>query len=229
MERFDVDYGIGLTIAVPLWDFDDPSEYSAAAIAAGDVVYSIDNGANFGTTGLTVASANGFCRVTLSAEAMQAERVLIKGVDQTTPKAFVDFAMELITGNSANSFRGAVKVSTDENGRVDVVALRGVEQAVDNLLTFFTGGQDSPHSKLRMSARGLFPGAVTEDLITSTQVSTDLILETEDVLVGRVVVFTTGPNAGAAVTVSAYNAVTKVLTFTALPDTPLEGDEFVVV
>lgn len=72
---------------------------SSPTLASGDFKVSKDNGAqaNLATLPTVSPAAGVIVSVVLSATEMNADKVTIVGIDQTTPKEWADFAMSILT------------------------------------------------------------------------------------------------------------------------------------
>jgi len=85
---------------VCLEDYANPGNFkSSPTIAAGDFAYSIDDGA-FATAEITVTvdpAATVSVKIVMTAAGMNGDVILIKGVDQTSPKEWSDFALCILT------------------------------------------------------------------------------------------------------------------------------------
>lgn len=81
-------------------DFVNPGSFKASAtIAAGDFQVSKDGGsfANLSTLPAVTPAASRMIKVTLSATEMNADNVVIQGVDQTSPKEWADIVVNIVT------------------------------------------------------------------------------------------------------------------------------------
>lgn len=72
---------------------------SSATIAAGDFKVSKDGGAlaNLSTLPAVTPAASVMVKFTLSATEMTADNVTIVGIDQTSPKEWADFCVNIVT------------------------------------------------------------------------------------------------------------------------------------
>jgi hypothetical protein len=87
-------------VYVTLTDADDNLSFKAnPTIAAGDFKISKDGGAFANLTTLpTVTPASGVAvKVTLSSTEMNADNILVTGIDQTDPKEWADFSLSIPT------------------------------------------------------------------------------------------------------------------------------------
>lgn len=81
-------------------DMANPGSYkSNPTIAAGDWKVSKDGGAlaNLGTLPAVTPASSIWIKVTLSATEMTADNVTIQGIDQTSPKEWGDYALNIVT------------------------------------------------------------------------------------------------------------------------------------
>ena len=85
---------------VCLTDYTDPGSFKVnPTIAASDFQYSIDDGA-FATAEITAAvdpAGTASVKISMTAAGMNGDVILIKGVDQTSPKEWCDFAICVLT------------------------------------------------------------------------------------------------------------------------------------
>lgn len=90
-------------------------------------------------------------------------------------------------------------------------------------------GLDAANMAAALSTQQL--GAAVGAIPGPLQVTTNLFDTTDDVYLGRVIIWTTGNMAKQAARISAYNGTTKIITVLAWPSnlTPEDGDEFVIV
>ena len=79
------------------------------------------------------------------------------------------------------------------------------------------------------SFNGVVSGAAVTGTLSTTEMTTNLTEATDDHFIGRIIVWITGALAGQATDVTDYVGSTKKLVFTAVTDTPGNGDRFVIV
>lgn len=85
---------------VTLEDYSNPGNFkSNPTIASGDFQISKDGGAfaNLATTPTVTPASGRAVKITLSATEMNADNVIVIGVDQTNPKEWADFALSIPT------------------------------------------------------------------------------------------------------------------------------------
>jgi len=82
---------------------------------------------------------------------------------------------------------------------------------------------------LSKSALGIIYGTAQTGTLSTTQASTDLSGYSDDQLIGRVIVWTSGNCQGEATDITDYANTNGVLTFTALTTAPANADTFVIV
>ena len=97
--------------------------------------------------------------------------------------------------------------------RVDVEAISASTTAATNF---------------KQSLLSTVTGSAVSGTLSTTQMSTDLTETTTDHYAGRLITFITGTLAGQQSEVTAYNGSTKVLTFTALTEAAVAGDQFIL-
>lgn len=81
-------------------DYASPGNFKASpTIAAGDFQVSKDGGAfaNLGTLPAVTPAAGRMIKVTLSNTEMNADNVVVQGVDQTSPKEWADIVVAIVT------------------------------------------------------------------------------------------------------------------------------------
>ena len=76
---------------------------------------------------------------------------------------------------------------------------------------------------------GIITGAAATGTLSTTQASTNLTGYTDDQLIGRVIIWTSGAADGEATDITDYANTNGVLTFTALTTAPGNGDTFKIV
>jgi len=96
----------------------------------------------------------------------------------------------------------------------DATALSGSVAAADNL---------------EASTEVLMTGAAIAGTLSTTQMTTDLIEDTDDHYNGRVIIWTSGVLLGQATDITDYTGASKLLTFTAVTEAPTAADTFVIV
>lgn len=82
---------------------------------------------------------------------------------------------------------------------------------------------------LELSMAGTITGAAATGTLSTTQATTDLSGFTDDQLIGRVIVFTSGPADGEATDITDYANTNGLLTFTALTLAPENGNTFIII
>lgn len=97
------EYGTAATILFPLIDFGAQDfESTPVSFASGDTQISKDEGVFANTTNNPAHEGNGIYSLALTATEMEAARVVITVIDQTSPKAWEDQAIIICTyGNSS--------------------------------------------------------------------------------------------------------------------------------
>ena len=95
-------YGVETKIDFVLYDTDGASLKVDAAHAAGDSVIMKDEGAEANTDNAFVDEGTGYS-ITLTATEMQAARVVVYIVDQTSPKVWLDEALVIDTYGNASA------------------------------------------------------------------------------------------------------------------------------
>jgi len=95
-------------------------------------------------------------------------------------------------------------------------------------------GSSSAATKLSVTAGSAVTGAAASGTLSTSQMTTNLSGTVANMYAGRVLIFTSGANAGFAVLITAYAVTGAKLTFIAynnqvLPSAPLAGDAFVIL
>jgi hypothetical protein len=75
----------------------------------------------------------------------------------------------------------------------------------------------------------MIKAAAIAGTLSPTQMSTNLTETTNDHYKGRIIIWTSGSLLGQATDITAYNGVTKVLTYTTVTDTPSATNTFIIV
>ena len=96
----------------------------------------------------------------------------------------------------------------------DVTAISGSAAAADNL---------------EASAKVIVTGAAIAGTLSTTQMTTNLTEATDDHYNGRVIIWTSGVLLGQATDITDYTGSTKLLTYTAITESPSAADTFVIV
>lgn len=72
-------------------------------------------------------------------------------------------------------------------------------------------------------------GAVSDTGATTTSFDTDLTETNADIFIDAFCLFTSGPNTNAVEQITDYDGVNKTITTNAFPNSPNDGDEFVII
>lgn len=100
------------------------------------------------------------------------------------------------------------------NMKSDVLAINAVAASAQNL---------------ERSASVIVRGSAVTGTLSTTQMTTDLTEATNDHYNGRVIIWTSGTLLGQATNITDYVGASKMLTFTAVTEAPLNGDTFVII
>jgi hypothetical protein len=123
----------------------------------------------------------------------------------------------------------------ETNGRMHVQTLVGVTPTIattNQVLqvdVFSLDDDRSAGQNLSKSASTIVRGTATSTTLSTTQMSTNLTEETDDHLNGRIIIWTSGVLLAQATDISDYTGSTKTLTFTAVTESPSDGDTFVII
>lgn len=130
-------YGEAATIDFPLYETDGASLKVDATFASGDVKIMKDEGAEANTSNLPTDEGQGYS-LALTATEMQAARIVIYVVDQTSPAVWIDEALVIETyGNASGQHAfdldtATVTLSSSERNSIADVSLgRGVSNVED--------------------------------------------------------------------------------------------------
>ena len=131
-------YGVETVVLFPLIDAGAQDfESTPVAHAAGDSQISKDEGAFANTTNAFAHEGNGMYSLTVSATEMQAARIMITIIDQTSPKAWEDQAVIISTyGNASAQHAFDLDTATQD---VNVAQISGDSTAADNAELAFDG------------------------------------------------------------------------------------------
>lgn len=185
----------------------------APTLAAGDAKISKDGGAfaNLATLPAVTPAGGSAVRISLSATELSCARAVIQFVDVAGAE-WED--QEIIVETFGNaSAQLAVNLDLTEI-LCDLQKIRGSATAAVNL-----GG----------SARCIVLGLAETGTLSTTEMTTDLVESTADHYKDRVLIWYTGALAGQATEVTAYTGTGGKLTYTAVTDSPADGDAFVLI
>lgn len=151
-----------------------------------------------------------------------------------TYKAVVDNR----TGSPTLNLDGAIKgvdvadivtqIGTAGDGLTGIAAVGSVTARVTANTDQINGNATSA-ANLEQSTLGVETGAAIAGTLSTTQMSTDLTETTDDHYKDSLLVFVSGTLARQSTAITAYNGTTKVLTYTATTEAPLNTDTFVIV
>jgi len=138
---FERKYGVETTIDFTLFETDGVDFKTDAAHAAGDSIIMKDEGAEANTTNGFVDEGNGYS-ITLTAAEMQAARITVYLIDQSSPKVWLDTSLVVETyGNAAAQHAFDRDQATPD---VNVAEISDDSTAADNLETYCDGGAYMP-------------------------------------------------------------------------------------
>lgn len=90
-------------------------------------------------------------------------------------------------------------------------------------------GSQPAAANLGKAAAAEIPGSALTGTLSTTQATTDLTQALANAYAGRTVLWTSGALAGIAAGITAYAPSNGLLTFTALPAAPANGDKFLII
>ncbi len=118
-------------------------------------------------------------------------------------------------GNTPNiSDASAGPIGIGQSQGVDIAAVVHNEDAASNM---------------QVNLLQLVQGLAVSGALSTTQIPTDLSSSANNLYVGRLIIFTSGALMQEVSTITAYNGVSKVLSFNALTSVPSTGDAFLIV
>jgi hypothetical protein len=89
-------------------------------------------------------------------------------------------------------------------------------------------GDATAAANLALSALGLVNSTALTGTLSTTQMTTNLTEVTDDHYIGRIIVFRGGVLDGQATDITDYDGASKMLTFTALTEAPVNGQAFTI-
>jgi len=95
-------YGVATTIDFQLYDLTGVDLKTGATFAAGDIKIMKDEGAEANTTNTPTDEGRGYS-ITLTSTEMEAARIVIYAVDQSSPKVWLDTAIVIETYGNASA------------------------------------------------------------------------------------------------------------------------------
>ena len=116
-------------------------------------------------------------------------------------------------------------VPTDVVSAGAITTSSGVAEA--NMVSL--NGNTTSASNLQKSTSTIETGTAITGTLTTTQATTDLAETTDDHYQNRLLLWVTGNLAKQGTPITAYNGITKILTYVALTEAPANTDEFVIV
>lgn len=134
-----------------------------------------------------------------------------------------------VTG-AVGSVTGAVTVGTINVDVIDSVALAAtaVTEIVNGVWDELRSGHITADT-FGSSFYGFVEGLAQTGTLSTTQMTTDLTEATDSHYIGRTIVFLGGILHGQATDVTAYTGATKLFTFTAVTEAPLNNQRFILV
>lgn len=162
-------------------------------------------------------TGSGMYRLVLTATELDVDTVIsVKISDQTVPKAWQD--QVVLIQPFGVGFRG-----TNDTGLFTLMS--------DATQSFFdaTNSVFYDATKLGVASNTMVTGLAVTGTLSTTQMSTDLTETTNDHYKDRSVIWTSGTLQNQARRITAYNGTTKVLTFDAATEAPLNNDAFIIV
>ncbi|PHS61195.1 MAG: hypothetical protein COB09_18580 [Thalassobium sp.] len=127
---------------------------------------------------------------------------------------------------------GAVTINKQGfSTKVQVAALNNFDPTSDQVSADIVqiSGNTEAATNLAQSTQGIEIGAAVTGTLSITQMSTNLTETTNDHYKDSLLIFVSGTLAKQSTTITGYNGTTKVLTFDAITEAPLNTDNFVIV
>ena len=157
---------------------------------------------NRGDVGTDVMSLEGFGQLVINANC-SAGTVSIRGTFTVT-----DSASGVVT------LSDDARYDTSQVSSADIVSISGSTAAAD---------------RLEASAETIVVGAAATGTLSTTQMTTDLTETTDDHYSGRIIIWTSGVLKDQGTDITDYDGTTKMLTYSAITESPSNGDSFVIV
>lgn len=110
----------------------------------------------------------------------------------------------------------------------DDLPIISIGQSQGSNMASIKGSVDAA-SNMSESAKSILQGEVQSGSNTSTQIVSDMTGALDDLYRGRVIMFTSGSLDKSAGIIKSYDAGTKIIVFTELPDSPSPGDTFIII
>jgi hypothetical protein len=130
----------------------------------------------------------------------------------------------------------AIKLVTDalpDSGALTslstAAALATVDTVVDAIKVVTDALGSAAAANLALSAAGIIGGTAQTGTLSTTVMTTDLTGYGNDVIIGRVVIWTGGDAKGQASDITDYASASGTVTYTAITTAPANGDTFVIV
>lgn len=170
--------------------------------------------------------------VTLAASLSSYQSVTIQTIDNLGASAAAQvLAQSSAAVSNIASNVSAIKTQTDQMTFTsnNIHSQINTNTASINANISSIAGNSTSASNLASSTNVIVSGATAAGTATTTQVTTNLTEATDDHYNGRIVIFTTGELKDQATDITDYNGTTKIITYTALTESPSVGTSFIIV
>ena len=189
----------------------------------GDLIFNVNcTGGTASVFGGIVITNNGSVTLTTTGE----ELTQISAVKTDTAAILVDTGTTLDGKiDTIDTNVDSILVDTvDIQGRLPAALVSGLMSSDMTALSTSTTAADN----LEKSALQIIPGAA-EGTPSTTVIQTDLAESSDDIYIGRVVIFTSGAAKDEATDITDYTGATGTLTVTALSNAPSAADTFIII
>jgi len=200
------EYGVETTINFALYGLDGVDLKTDAVHASGDTKLMKNEGDEANTANAFTDEGQGYS-IVLTATEMQAARIALYVVDQTSPKAWLDKAIVIETYGHASAQHPEFPA--------DAVKVSGSQATADNLESMYTGVCTF--------------GSVSDASPTATEFDTDLSQASDDHFNNEILAFIDGNLAGQYRKITNYTGSTKNVEVLAFREAPANGDNFVIL
>lgn len=220
MSAFLRKYNTATTIVFPLIDATTDDLTASAAHASGDTKIIKDEGAIGDTTNGFVDETNGYYSIALTATEMSAARIIIRIVDQTSPKVWRDQTILIETyGNASGQHPfdlGSANVTVGSIAADAITASAIADNAIDagaiasNAITAAKIADDAV-TKIQgplVNVTGTADSGSTTTMVDAARTEGDA-----DYWKGSLIVFTSGTLLGQCRIITDFNAGTDTFTF----------------
>jgi len=145
----------------------------------------------------------------------------------STASAVDDFYNKNVVHIDAGTGEGQTRTIDDYNGTTKVATVHSPWTVTPDTTSEYIV-EESPHLLSDLND-GIIYGSAATGTLSTTQATSDLTGYTDDQLIGRVIIWTSGAAEGEGTDITDYASASGLLTFTALTTAPANGDTFKIV